>query len=190
MDELVLLKHAKSYIEQLSQGIDPISGQKVPNDTVLSQERLLKCFTYVGNVLQDVVEEKEKQEVKEETAPPMERDTTPRPFTITPEQLIKVPISDDPVRLSQFCQTVTESGSQTGMLPLEEEKVADWLESQGYLTFELQETGGKKRVTTEQGEEIGIETIGGLLPFSSKTITTYHTKAQHFLLEHLLEILS
>ena len=40
---LELLKRSKSYMEMLSKGIDPISGESIPNDSILtlqsSQER-------------------------------------------------------------------------------------------------------------------------------------------------------
>ena len=55
MTELDIMKHAKSYLDSLSQGIDPISGQPVPNDSVLNNVRLEKCFRYVSGVLEQVI---------------------------------------------------------------------------------------------------------------------------------------
>ncbi|HIT79139.1 MAG TPA: hypothetical protein IAC40_02520, partial [Candidatus Faecivivens stercorigallinarum] len=56
MTELDILIHAKDYIDKLAQGIDPISGQEVPEDSVINQARLVRCFFYVSGVLQKVID--------------------------------------------------------------------------------------------------------------------------------------
>ena len=38
MTELEKIKRAKMYIEKLSNGIDPITNNKLPDDTVLNNE--------------------------------------------------------------------------------------------------------------------------------------------------------
>ena len=55
MTELDILIHAKDYIDKLAQGIDPISGQEVPEDSVINQARLVRCFFYVSGVLQKIL---------------------------------------------------------------------------------------------------------------------------------------
>ena len=56
MTELEKIKRAKIYIEKLSNGIDPITDNKLPDDTVLNNERLSRCFFYITDILQQVVE--------------------------------------------------------------------------------------------------------------------------------------
>ena len=40
MNDLDKLRRAQAYMEQLAQGIDPISGVELPEDAVLNQPRL------------------------------------------------------------------------------------------------------------------------------------------------------
>ena len=42
MDKLQVIQRAKSYMDMLAKGIDPISGELVKNDSALQQERLQK----------------------------------------------------------------------------------------------------------------------------------------------------
>ena len=49
------MQRAKMYLDKLAQGIDPITNQEVPEDSVLNHVRLARCFFYVSNVLQDVI---------------------------------------------------------------------------------------------------------------------------------------
>ena len=51
MTELEIMQRAKMYMEKLAQGIDPISDQEIPEDSVLNNVRLARCFFYVSGVL-------------------------------------------------------------------------------------------------------------------------------------------
>ena len=44
MTELETMQRAKMYLDKLAQGIDPISGDEVPEDSVLNNVRLARCF--------------------------------------------------------------------------------------------------------------------------------------------------
>ena len=55
MTDLEIMQRAKMYMDNLAQGIDPISGQEVPNDSVLNNVRLARCFFYVSGVLDQVI---------------------------------------------------------------------------------------------------------------------------------------
>ena len=56
MTELEKMEHAKQYLDQLADGIDPLTGRELPDDTVLNQVRLSRCFFYVSDVLRRVIE--------------------------------------------------------------------------------------------------------------------------------------
>lgn len=55
MDKLQIIQRAKSYMEMLSNGVDPISGEVVENDSTLRQERLQKCFSFVSEILEEII---------------------------------------------------------------------------------------------------------------------------------------
>ena len=56
MTELEIMQRAKMYLDKLAQGIDPISGDEVPEDSVLNNVRLARCFFYVSGILQQVID--------------------------------------------------------------------------------------------------------------------------------------
>ena len=60
MTELEKLTHAKTYMDNLAEGIDPITCAILPEDTVLNDIHLSRCFHFVSGVLQQVIEEKNK----------------------------------------------------------------------------------------------------------------------------------
>ena len=56
MTELETVQRAKMYMDKLAQGIDPISGQELPEDSALNNVRLARCFFYVSGILEQVIQ--------------------------------------------------------------------------------------------------------------------------------------
>ena len=56
MTELETMQRAKMYLDKLAQGIDPITDREVPEDSVLNNVRLARCFFYVSDVLSKVID--------------------------------------------------------------------------------------------------------------------------------------
>ncbi len=69
MKEIDIIKHAKSYMEMLSKGINPISKEKYANNSDINNPRLIKCFEFVSETLAKVIkDEEEKENSKKDTA--------------------------------------------------------------------------------------------------------------------------
>lgn len=57
------MQRAKVYMLKLSAGINPIDDSNMDNDTILKNERLSKCFAYVAEVLDGVINGKSSEQV-------------------------------------------------------------------------------------------------------------------------------
>ena len=55
MTELETMQRAKGYLDKLALGIDPLTGREVPEDSVLNNVRLARCFFYVSDVLERLI---------------------------------------------------------------------------------------------------------------------------------------
>lgn len=55
MTEQENLQRAKKYLEQLARGIDPFTGLELPEDSSLNDVRLVRCFLYASDVLEQVI---------------------------------------------------------------------------------------------------------------------------------------
>lgn len=64
MTELEVMQRAKMYMDKLAQGIDPITGNEMPEDSVLNQVRLARCFFYVSGVLQQVIDRRYSRQIE------------------------------------------------------------------------------------------------------------------------------
>ena len=56
MTELETLERAKMYMEKLANGINPIDGSIIPEEEVINNVRLSRCFFYVADVLRQVID--------------------------------------------------------------------------------------------------------------------------------------
>ena len=99
MTEQETMQRAKMYLDKLAQGIDPITNQEVPEDSVLNNVRLARCFFYVSDVLSKVIENGGVIGGKPKL----------QAFTISPDQLARVRISQEPVRVTQLVDMIGAS---------------------------------------------------------------------------------
>ena len=56
MTEIEILRHAKSYIDKLAKGINPITDQAVNENDVVNNVRVSRCLFYVSDVLDKVIQ--------------------------------------------------------------------------------------------------------------------------------------
>lgn len=177
MTELEKMQRAQMYIAMLAEGIDPLSGEELPGDTMLNNVRLSRCFFYVADVLRKVIEN--GGEVGSRARGGKEA------FAITPEQLQNVRIAHEALPITQICANISEAAGKK----LGRAVVSDWLTGKGFLRVDIVHGRKRKRVT-ESGEKIGIveETRNGA--YGEYLAVLYSTEAQRFIVDNLPQILS
>ena len=95
MTELEIMQRAKMYMDKLSQGINPISNEELPEDSALNNVRLARCFFYVSGILGKVIDNGGVVGGSGEL-----------PFSITSEQLSSVFISQEPISVSRLAEAI------------------------------------------------------------------------------------
>ena len=75
MDDLELMKHAKSYIDKMANGVDPITNEPVPDSDLINNVRIARCLFYVSSILDQII--------KGENPLPKPRKPEKKPFIIT-----------------------------------------------------------------------------------------------------------
>lgn len=55
MNELDIIKHARGYLDLLSKGYNPITKEKYSENSDFNNERLIKCFSFVTEILDRVI---------------------------------------------------------------------------------------------------------------------------------------
>lgn len=180
MTELETMKRAKSYIDSLANGVNPLTGELIEDDSVVNNIRISRCLFYVSDVLGRVIEN--GGEVK------AARQADNRlPFSVTPEQTERIYVSEEPVGITVFTKRIA-GVLEENVKPLAAVTITNWLTENGYLAEEI--SGGKRRrVSTAKGVQVGIETVDDVsmngVPYKKNL---YTERAQRFIIQNLQNI--
>ena len=180
MTELETMQRAKMYLDKLAQGIDPITNQDVPEDSVLNNVRLARCFFYVSGVLDQVIANGGVIGGKPKL----------QPFAVDAEQLAKVQLSVEPVRVTQLVEMIGAAVNNPQMKKLSTTVITNWLLEKGFLAKEIGADGKSRRIPTQNGLMIGLSTQTRQGQYGEYQAVFYHIDAQRFVLDNLWTMLS
>ena len=178
MTELETMQRAKVYLDKLAQGIDPITDQAVAEGDSLRNPRLSRCFQYVSGVMEKVILNGGQVGSVEKA-----------PFTITPEQLAKVQLTGEPLRIADFVDRILQATNYEGMKKLSPVKLTNWLLKKGFLTQEQGPDGKSRRIPTAEGKQLGISSKMCEYRGGEYLGIFYNIQAQNFLLDHMPSII-
>ena len=178
MTELETMQRAKMYMDKLAQGIDPISGQEISEDSVLNNVRLARCFFYVSGVLDGVIANGGR--VKR---------TAKNDFYITEEELRCIKPMREPIRITQFVGLLMNTINDPDRKAIKATTITSWLTEKGFLSKQEDADGKSKRLPTAMGEQIGISAKLHQGQYGEYQAVYYSSEAQQFILDRLPEIL-
>ena len=180
MTELETMQRAKMYLDQLAQGIDPITNLEMPNDSVLNNVRLARCFFYVSGVLEQVIAQGGVIGKKPKL----------QPFAIDSAQLAKVQLSHEPIRITQLVEIINAAVENPQMKKLTTTAITNWLLEKGFLQKETGSDEKSRRVPTPNGLLIGLSTQIRQGQYGEYQAVLYNMDAQRFVLDNLQGILA
>ncbi len=178
--ELEIMIHAKSYLDKLANGINPLTDETLPESDVVKEVRISRCLSYVSDVLSRVIEN--NGIVKQY------KSNKYIPFHLTEEQVRSFQFFEQPVYISVFLQRINDLITQPGMKHLIHDSVTSFLINQGYMQVFVDAKGRNLRRPTDSGRELGISTALRNGPNGDYTAVLYDMNAQQYILEHMMEI--
>ncbi|MDO4474905.1 MAG: hypothetical protein Q4B75_09685 [Eubacteriales bacterium] len=176
MTELETLERARMYMEKLANGINPIDGSVIPDEDIVNNVRLSRCFFYVSDVLRQVIENggvTPQKKIKKE------------PFSLTVEQREAFDFSAVPIPISEISKRINMLSTNENMSTLSYAAIRDWLMSLGMLEHALDGNGKNVVHPTPQGESIGIALEARNGANGPYYVVVYNLAAQHFILDNL-----
>ena len=169
MTELETMQRTKMYMDKLAQGIDPISGQEISEDSVLNNVRLARCFFYVSGVLDGVIANGGR--VKR---------TAKNDFYITEEELRCIKPMREPIRITQFVGLLMNTINDPDRKAIKATTITSWLTEKGFLSKQEDADGKSKRLPTAMGEQIGISAKLRQGQYGEYQAVYYSSEAQQF----------
>lgn len=182
LDDLEKMQRAKMYIDKLANGIDPITGETMPSDTVLNNVRLARCFFYVSDILQQVIDSKNAK-----------RSYTKfnnKPFYITFEQREKINIKLPICLMKDITETINENTINNGCKKFQSRWISQWLLMKGYIEEYTDSINHKHKIITPAGENIGLKFEIRNGARGNYKVIQFNKTAQNHVLENLDFIIS
>ena len=182
MTELEKIAYAKSFIDKLANGINPLDDTPIPDDDIVNNVRLSRCFFYVSDILQKEIERERRRQTRE-------RKTAPLPFSITQEQLQNYVYSTYPISATAIAKKINwlvkSDIDEKKIERFSYRKINYWLHDIGMIEWREWENGKSKRFPTPEGEAIGLvlkiwESYGRKSP-----VIYFSEDAQHFIIDNI-----
>lgn len=187
MTELEKIASAKSFIDKLANGINPLDDMPISDDDIVNNVRLSRCFFYVSTILQKEID-RERRKI------PKEKKPEKLPFLITPEQLQNFEYSPYPISVSAMAKKINwlvrEDIEERKMEKFSYRKINYWLHDIGMIEWREWDNGKSKRYPTAEGESIGLvlrlwENYGRKSP-----IIYLSEEAQHFIIDNIEAVMA
>ncbi|MBQ4268850.1 MAG: hypothetical protein IJB97_04275 [Clostridia bacterium] len=179
MEELEVLQKAKTYMDKLANGVNPLNDQPVSEEDIVNNVRLSRCFFYVSDVLRRVIENGGVEQK------PKRRKSV---FNISEEALSNFEYSDTPIPITVFVGRINNLINQREMKKLSYRAVSKWLKEAGLLEDANGRYAAAKTCPSELGKQIGILIEKRINSRGEYFVTYYNRNAQEFIINHLQQI--
>ena len=191
MEKNELIKRAKMYLKLLVEGVHPVTGEQIPNDSALLGNKVKNCFEFISGILDEYVELSVKVErLEKETATIVVMEK--KPFTITAEQCKEIQLSKEPISLLSLVKNINTVINAETMKKMTSTEINKWLVANGLLTTTKVPTTVNKTVycPSDLACKIGInsEPIVNKNNGEVNTQIQFSESAQRFIIGNLMEI--
>ena len=185
MTDLEIMQRAKRYLDQLANGVNPLTGQPVPDGEVLNNVRISRCLFYVSDILRQVIENGGT------VSRPRKSSVLRRDFTITPQQLAQFQLSDTPLKITEIVRRLNELSNSEDMKQLQPVNITEYLRECGMMELMDNGHGKQVRLPTEAGYSIGLTADDRVAPNGQPyTAVFYSRDAQQFILDNMGAVLA
>jgi hypothetical protein len=195
MEKIELIRRAKMYMELLSNGVQPITGQEIPEDSAFMDGKMKSCFEFVSRILDEYVELSEKVEKLEKER---EKHTIvvsqKQEFSITQTQCENIRLSKEPITVLSFMKNINSVIDSDAMEKLTATRINKWLTKGRFLTTEKVQTIVQRTVYKPSDLAMKIGFIEAEIVDEKsgeiKTQIKLGESAQLFIIENLDNIIS
>jgi len=147
-EEFEKIQKARLVLQKIANGINPINGEKIEEESFLNDPRIIRCFYFVAEVLDNVTRGVYSSKRSEPRS---------RVFVITSEQKSKVRFPEGKIGVNEFsrcvnmCIDLNQSKRLTGV------EINKRLKAMGILSEETTETGKTRTVINDNSINYGFE---------------------------------
>ena len=177
MTEMEKLAVAQMYIERLANGINPLTGQKIPDTDIINNVRIARCLFYVADVLRRVQVSSGGSSSKSR----MKKCA----FALGHEERKNFLYSETPIPISEITRRINALIDPEIMKKLSYRDIVEWLIEIKLLVESANSAGKMVRRPTHSGKTSGISIEQRDGTNGIYQVVLYNKRAQMFILDNL-----
>ena len=176
MNENEKLLKAKSYLDKLANGINPITNELASENDTINNIHISRCLFYVSDVLRNLIENNNN---------PQKKKNNKIPFSVTPQQLADYVFDDNPITVTEITKKLNNLIDTEEMKGIKTTSITNWLIKINMLEYFADENGKNHKIPTENGIQLGITTQERLGMYGSYKVVLYDSNVQQFILDNI-----
>lgn len=166
MSDEALLKfkkiyRAKNYMDDMRQGIDPVSKLPVPADSVIRQEKVINCFNFISALLDEMLNSFECEQGAASDVPQEESKPKKVPFHLQDSQISQIKMSRSPLAVSTFTKRINDVVDKQSTKSIRAKDIQGWLTAKGFLVEQSVQIikEEKEYIPSANASDIGVVDI-------------------------------
>lgn len=184
MTELEKIEYAKSFIDKLAQGINPLDDSPIPNDDIANNVRLSRCFFYVSDILRQVIENGGVRSAK------TVRSCDKKEFGLSDDERNKIQVSPKPLSVSEISKYLNDLVDLETTKKISAATINNWLLDLQLLDVIVQPNGKSQKMPTEKGKELGIFVEERSGQYGTYKVVLFSQTAQQFIYDNIEAIVA
>ena len=176
MNENEKLLKAKSYLDKLANGINPITNELASENDTINNIHISRCLFYVSDVLRNLIENNNN---------PQKKKNSKISFSVTPQQLADYVFDDNPITVTEITKKLNSLIDTEEMKVIKTTSITNWLIKINMLEYFADENGKNHKIPTENGIQLGITTQERLGMYGSYKVVLYDSNVQQFILDNI-----
>lgn len=171
------LERAKLYIDKLAEGINPLDGTRLPENDIVNNIRISRCFFFVSDILRQVIENGIDE--------PKKKQQSKKPFYLSETAKARLIPQNEPTYVKYITEKINSVSDDEAVTKLKATSVTSFLVEIGMLEVVQCENGKNAKLPTKDGESIGISIEKRQTQYGSYLLARYNESAQRFIFDNI-----
>lgn len=173
MADVEKLRKVKQCIDSLAEGLNPFTGQPLPEEDIVNDVRVSRSLFLASAFLQEQMQGKtEKKNGKKQA------------FRLSLEERDRVEFSFRPISASELARRMNNAAGAQDCKKITYRQITDWLVEVGMLKL-VENVAGTQRRPTESGKKMGISVESRIGQSGPYQVVLYSAEAQRFIVDNV-----
>lgn len=179
MTELEKIEYAKSFMDKLASGVNPLDDTPIPEGDIANNVRLSRCFFYVSDILRQVIE-------NGGITPPVKQPRIVKEaFHLSEEAKAALKVTNTPLSVSEIADKLNDGIDEETTKRIAATTINGWLVELELLKVAELPNGKTRKKPTPTGNELGIFTEERTGQYGPYTAVLFSADAQRFIYDHI-----